>query len=270
MDVPEAILLGAVQGLTEFLPVSSSGHLVLVGALLGRDLESGRSTATSVLLHLGSLLAIAIVFRREILALFRPRPDLRGWGLLFLASLPAAIVGLGIKKGLPDAAENWVEANLLQSPLVAACGLVITAGLLWTAEQKRELRVRFDDASGRDYWLVMVVGLAQAAAILPGVSRSGATICTALILRWVKGDAVRLSFLMGLIAIGGAGLLEAREISALDPAPAAAGFSASLVFSLLGLSLVKMVVAKSRLRWFSLYCALAGVAALLWLGLRSA
>src|SRR5690606_20881995 len=123
----KAIILGAVQGLTEFLPVSSSGHLVILGDILGRELGGKGSTAQSVLLHLGSWLAILIVFRKDILKLFLPRPDLRAVGMLFIASLAAAIVGITIKKLLPEAQEVWIEANVLQSPWVACFGLMFTA-----------------------------------------------------------------------------------------------------------------------------------------------
>lgn len=262
MEILKAIILGAVQGLTEFLPVSSSGHLVILGEILGRELGGEGSTAQSVLLHLGSWLAILIVFRKDIIKLVWPRFDMRSFGLLFIASLPAAIVGITIKKLLPDAQEAWIESNLLQSPWVACCGLLFTAGLLWFAERKRELVTTFENAKGVQFWLVALVGVAQMIAILPGISRSGSTICMALMLRWVKSDAVKLSFLMGLIAIGGAGLVEAKEISHIDIAPAAAGFLTSLVFSLIGLWGVKLVVKKEKLRWFGIYCAVAGFAAL--------
>jgi len=269
MDTFKAIILGAVQGLTEFLPVSSSGHLVLIGHMLGRDIEGDGGTAMSVLLHLGSLCAILFVFRRDVMRLFLPAPDLRKFGLLLIASIPAAIVGLGIKKGLPVTQEAWVDANVLNSPWVAACGLLLTAGVLWLAERPRESRVTWENVAGRDFWLVLIIGCAQAVAILPGVSRSGSTICVALMLHWVRSDAVRLSFLMGMIAIGGAGLLEARHISEIQAGPAIGGFAASLVFSLIGLMTLKLVVAKQKLRWFSAYCALAGVAALVWLAVAA-
>lgn len=264
MDTLDAIILGAVQGITEFLPVSSDGHLVLISHLLGSDIaQSGM--AMTVLLHLGSLLAMLIVFRRDVMALFWPRIDYRKFGLLFLGSLPAAIVGFSIKLGLSDSQEGWLEANVLQSPWLACFGLMFTALVLWLAERPRELRVTLDTVRGRDYWLVSLIGLAQALAILPGVSRSGSTICVALMLYWVRSDAVRLSFLMGMIAIGGAGLIEARHIAHFEAAPAIGGFASSLVFSLVGLLALKLVVARQKLRWFAAYCALAGVAALAWL-----
>lgn len=262
MEILKAIILGAVQGLTEFLPVSSSGHLVILDEILGRELGGDGSTAQTVLLHLGSWLAILIVFRADILKLVYPRFNLRSWALLFIASLPAAVAGITIKKLLPDAEAAWVEQNLLQSPWVACFGLLLTAGVLYVAERRRELFVSFANARGVHFWLVLVVGFAQMMALLPGVSRSGSTICVALMLHWVKDDAVRLSFLMGLIAIGGAGLVEARNISQIDVAPATAGFLASLVFSLIGLWGIKLVVKKEKLRWFAAYCGIAGITAL--------
>jgi undecaprenyl-diphosphatase len=264
MEIMRAIILGAVQGLTEFLPVSSSGHLVILGEILGRELGGEGSTAQSVLLHLGSWLAILIVFRKDILRLFYPKVDGRSLAILLLASIPAAVAGVTIKKLLPDADAAWVEHNMLQSPWVACFGLLFTAGVLWLAERKRELFVTFATAKGIHFWLVLVVGLGQMVALLPGVSRSGTTICFALMLHWVRNDAVKLSFLMGLIAIGGAGLIEAREISEIDIAPATAGFVASLIFSLIGLWGIKLVVHRQKLRWFAAYCAVAGVAALVY------
>lgn len=271
MTTLDAIILGAIQGLTEFLPVSSSGHLVLAGALLGYEAsEDPGLLAFEVLLHLGSLLAIVIVFWRDVLKLVYPRLDWHGIALLFVASLPAAIAGIIIKVLLPHSAEAWVEQQVLSSPLVAACGLLLTAAVLWVAEIKREAVITFDSARGPAFWTALWVGLAQMVAILPGVSRSGSTIATALSLKWVRPEAVKLSFLMGLIAIGGAGLIKSRDIKGLaeaDPLPVLAGFLASLVFSIVGLTAIRFIVAKSKLRWFSAYCALAGVAALTWLAL---
>lgn len=232
---------------------------------MGDNFGGEPSTALSVLLHLGSLVAILFWFRRDVWALLAPKPDGRKLLLLFIATLPAAVTGLLIKKGLSDDASGWVEHNILQSPWVAAFGLLFTAAILWLAERPREHVHTLAEKSSAQYWMVFLIGIAQMVAICPGVSRSGSTICAALMLRWVKDDAVRLSFLMGLIAIGGAGLLEARHIAEFDPAPAVAGFISSLIFSLLGLWGITLVVQKSKLRYFSAYCGFAGVMALLWL-----
>lgn len=272
MTILHAIILGMIQGLTEFLPVSSDGHLVLVGALLGAEPEGSPDYfAFEILLHLGSLLAIFIVFWRDILRLVFPRIDFHGFKLLFIASLPAAIVGITIKKLLPDATEQWVNVNVLSSPPLAALGLLFTSCVLWLADRKQSPEITFENARGPRVWTVFWVGCAQALAILPGVSRSGCTISTALNLKWVRPEAVKLSFLMGFIAIGGAGLIEAKNIGALaqaNPTPMIAGFVSSLVFSLVGLSAIKLIVNKGKLRYFAIYCALAGVVALTWLALR--
>jgi undecaprenyl-diphosphatase len=272
MTTAEAIILGMVQGLTEFLPVSSDGHLVLAGALLGADPASDPNYfAFEILLHLGSLTAIFIVFGRDILRLAFPRIDFHGLTLLFIASLPAAVAGLTLKVLLPDATEHWVEANVLSSPPLAACGLLLTACVLWAAGARKDAEITFENARGPRMWTALWVGIAQMLAILPGVSRSGCTISTALRFNWVRPEAVKLSFLMGFIAIGGAGLIESRKIGSLaqaDPAPVIAGFLASFVFSLVGLTAVKFIVNKGKLRYFAIYCALAGTTSLVWLALR--
>jgi undecaprenyl-diphosphatase len=262
MEVIRAIILGAIQGITEFLPVSSSGHLVILGAILDDGFGGETTTTESVLLHMGSLIAIMVVFRNDLARLVYPKIQWRLFGLLFIASLPVAVGGYIVKRGLPENQLQWVEVFVLQSPWVAAACLFATAGLLWVAENPREERVTFKGAKGRDYWLVTIIGLAQMVSLLPGVSRSGATICTALLLQWVRSDAIRLSFLMGLIAIFGAGLIEARDMTAISPAPAIAGFVSSLLFSLLGLWFIKLIVHKQKLRWFAVYCAIAGVLSL--------
>jgi undecaprenyl-diphosphatase len=260
MEVLRAIILGAIQGITEFLPISSSGHLVILGEVLGRGFGGETTTTESVLLHLGSLIAIMIVFRQDLARLVYPRIEWRLFGMLFIASLPVAVGGFVVKRGLPADQIQWVEVFVLQSPWVAAFALFATSALLWVSERPRPVRVTMEGARGRDYWLVLVIGFAQMVSLLPGISRSGATICTALLLHWVRSDAIRLSFLMGLIAIFGAGLIEARDMTAIDPAPAIAGFVSSLIFSLFGLWLIKLIVYRQKLRWFAVYCFVAGAA----------
>lgn len=245
MDPITALLLGALQGLTEFLPVSSSGHLVL-GKLALHDASSdAESLSFSVLVHLGSLIAILWVFRKDVWALFFPRIHLRRMALLIYVSIPAVILGLLIK--------GFDGEGVLNSPWVTVGGLLITTLMLWIAERPREVTVAWESLDSLSFRRAGLVGLAQAMAILPGVSRSGSTIATACAIGWERSDAVRLSFMMGLIALTGAGLLEARHISELDPAPSLIGFASSLVFSLLGLFCVKYVVAKRKLRWFAGY-----------------
>ncbi|MCC6572880.1 MAG: undecaprenyl-diphosphate phosphatase [Planctomycetes bacterium] len=261
MDWLNAIILGAVQGITEFLPISSDGHLVLASALLGVN----ATLDMTVLLHLGSLAAIAIVFRRDVRALVFPRIDWHGLMVLAIASIPAVIVGLTLKILLPKATGTEVERSVMQSPLWAAGGLIFTAAMLWTAEIKREPSVTLANVRGGGYLGVLLIGCMQALAILPGVSRSGSTISTALALKWLRPEAVRLSFMMGLIAITGAGLLEAKEIAKIEPVTGICGFVSSFVFSLFGLWAVRLVVLKGKLRWFAAYCLVLGVGALVYL-----
>jgi undecaprenyl-diphosphatase len=276
MTAFEAMILGAVQGLTEFLPVSSSGHLVLAKELLGLEIgEQGSASAVSVmvLVHLGSLVAIATVFRRDVAALLLPRRGFQQWGLLVIASIPAAVAGIGAKVMIP----RWLD-QYEGSPWVACIGLLVTSVVLFVLIYV--LKKRADtptDLSSAPEWrklgrveakTAVGVGIAQMCAITPGVSRSGSTIATALLLGWGKDDAVRLSFLMGMIAIGGAGLIEARNISELEPVPAVSAFLSSLIFSLLGIWAIKAVVAKAKFGVFAVYTATVGVAGLVWLVLR--
>jgi len=261
MDAVTAALLGAVQGLTEFLPVSSSGHLVLAKLALGNTAASAEEdVAFSVLVHLGSLIAILYVFRNDVLRIFWPRFDLQRALFLVWVSLPAIIVGFSLKAfGLLD---------MLNDPWFTVGGLLLTSFALWWAERPREETVHFDELSRRDFWRAGLVGLSQAIAILPGVSRSGSTIATAVTLGWQRSDAVRLSFLMGLIALTGAGVLEAKDISELDPTSGSIGFASSLIFSLIGLTCVKLIVAKRKLRWFAAYTGLLAISVALLLLVR--
>lgn len=276
MTAFEAIILGAIQGLTEFLPVSSSGHLVLAKELLDIEVgDHGSASAVSimVLVHLGSLAAIALVFRKDVAILLKPRRGLQQWGTLIIASIPAAIAGIGAKVFIPDLLDQYEG-----SPWIACIGLLVTSFVLFVLV--RTLRNRADAQSNspsQPQWgqlrkieakSALGVGFAQMCAITPGISRSGSTIATALMLGWSKEDAIRLSFLMGMIAIGGAGLIEARNISEIDPIPALAAFLSSLVFSLLGIWAIKAVVAKAKFGVFALYTALVGTTGLVWLLLR--
>jgi len=280
MNVLEAIILGAVQGLTEFLPVSSSGHLVLAKELFG--VETGdQSVAIAVLVHLGSLVAIGMVFRRDVFTLMKPSQGWRNWLVLVIATLPAAVGGIGFKMYAPELFERYES-----SAWVACFGLLVTCMLLAVVtirtrrkraeaeggeqdlEAGSELRPQWGRAGSVELKSAFGVGVAQMVAITPGISRSGSTICASLLLGWSRADALRLSFLMGMIAIGGAGLLEARNISELEPVSAVTAFLSSLVFSLLGIWAIKAIVAKAKFGWFAVYTGCAGVVGLVWLGLK--
>ncbi len=211
MSYVDALILGLVQGLTEFLPVSSSGHLVLAEKLLGLEFEGG--VLLEILLHVGSALAILFVFRAEVRVLlpelprllqphrfaiaWRERPRFRTVVLLLLSAVPAGVVGIALRKELLAVFDDV--------RLVGA--FLVTTGVVL-------LSTRFARARGEDEvsWRTMIcMALAQAVAILPGISRSGSTISAGL---HAGGDRVqvgRFAFLMGLIPILGAAILEARD-----------------------------------------------------------
>ncbi len=198
MAIPETlqiIVLAIVQGIAEFLPISSSGHIVALSALFGQQHESSE---LNIVLHFGTLLAILVFYRQRIAALVGV--DRRVVPLLVLGTLPAAAVGLWLKKN---------HEGLLESPLLAGWMLPVTALIL--------VALRFIPAGDRDYvrlsWpRVLFIGVAQAVALLPGISRSGTTIVAGCLMGLKRQEAVTFSFLLAIPAISGASLLEAKKI----------------------------------------------------------
>lgn len=263
-------VLAIVQGLTEFLPVSSSGHLAIGTALLERT--SWRvpfgGLAFNVVLHVGTLVAVFAIYGRDILQLLRDalagRP--RELLLVVLGSVPAAVVGVGLS--------HWFE-SIAEDPDVSAACLFVTALLLVVGDQVRRRNERNAPAGSavpraltvRD---ALFVGLAQAVAILPGVSRSGSTIAVGLMCGLEPRAAARFSFLLGSVAIAGAALLEVPKALAEDGASLgrlALGFVLSAVVGVLALRLLLVAIGRGAFRWFALYCSLVGVS--WWLFLRS-
>ena len=231
------VVLGTIQGLTEFLPVSSSAHLAIIPWLFG---WKDQGLAFDVALHLGTLLALLIYYRQDWLAMFLA--VVRGGGeqrrlllLLIVASIPGAVFGLLFEKQ----AETVFRSPLLIASTMTALGL-----MLWVFDRSRGLKRTVGDMTLRDAFLI---GLSQAFAIIPGVSRSGVTITTALALRVRRDEAANFSFLMATPIIAGAGLLKAHELvrNGLNSS-LAAGFLASAVFGLLAISmLISYVRARS-------------------------
>lgn len=261
MELWEAILLGLVQGLTEFLPVSSSGHLELGKALLGID-EGG--LAFSVVVHGATALSTIVVFRKDIWGLVTglvgsgPQGrESRGFaGLVLLSMSPLAVVYVLFM--------DEIEARLDGSLTAVGAALLVTAALLFWAQR----RGRSGAAVGPRQ--AFVIGCAQAVAVLPGISRSGATIAAALLLGVDREEAARFSFLMVLPPILGATALEVLDlmdptIAADIPVSVAALVLAALAAFVSGwwacrtmISLVK----RNGFNGFAVYCALAGIAAL--------
>jgi undecaprenyl-diphosphatase len=268
LELLEAILLGVVQGLTEFLPVSSSGHLLLGQYFLGVD-QDRFGLPFDVALHLGTLLAVIAFFWRDLLrmgrafvrSLSRGRnltdPDERLAYLILASTVPAALIGFFL--------EGFFE-TAVRSPWVVVFNLVLVGVLFIVAEavgsrSRRADKLRFAEAAG--------IGLAQAAALVPGVSRSGATITLGLFLGLRREEAARFSFLMTVPIIAGAGSLQLAEVvsEGMGPSEAVmfgAGFVSSAVVGYLAIKFFLSFVAHHSLRAFAYYrFALAAVVAVL-------
>ena len=267
MSIWEAILWGALQGATEFLPVSSSGHLVLVPWLLNKATPS---VTYDVIVHAGTLLAALVYFWRDIWALLqglvvsvRAR-QLNQQGRLALliaaSAVPAGVVGF--------VAEDML-ARVFGRPAVVAALLLVTGGLLWLAEWLGRRQRGIASLTLRD---AMLIGLAQCVALLPGISRSGATISSGLLRGLEREAATRFSFLMVLPLIAGATGYELLGFSATPGGDTwsllLAGFIAAAMTGYVALHLLLRLVRRHSLRPFALYCWTVGLACLLLAAVR--
>jgi undecaprenyl-diphosphatase len=264
----EAVILGVIQGATEFLPISSSGHLVLVPWLLQWQPAGQSNLAFDTLLHLGTLVAVVGYFWRDLLHILlavvsgiRSRqplgtPEARlGWFIL-AGSVPAALAGFLL--------EDWFD-RVFGNPAAAAGALFVTAALLFLAEQiGRPQRVLATMSWSDAIW----IGCAQAVAIFPGISRSGATISTGLGRGLERSDATRYSFMLGVPAIAGAGAWQLAKLltsdaSGVAPGILAAGFVSAAVIGFLAIHALLLFIRRRRLYLFSIYCILLGTISLL-------
>ena len=244
----QALVMGIVQGLTEFLPISSSGHLILVPWLLGWDEPFITSLAFSVMLHLGTLAALLVYFARDWirlvgagLASLRDRrigddPSRRLAWVLVAATIPAAVVG-GL---LGDTIENAARR-----PAIVALALVVGAVILWYADRvgrhERDVEAIRSPAG-------VAIGAAQALALVPGVSRSGITISAGLLLGLTRESAARFSFLLAAPTIAGAGLLEAYHLVRGDAGPIPN--ASILVVGVVAAAVTGMLAIRALLEWF--------------------
>ncbi|MGQ0680507.1 MAG: undecaprenyl-diphosphate phosphatase [Actinomycetota bacterium] len=262
MSVLQALVLGVVQGLTEFLPVSSSAHLVLVPELLGWEQPS---LPYLVLLHAATLLALLVYFRRELLELatgvFRPGPARKLVLLLAVATVPAALIGFIF--------ESQFERSFGQ-PFQVAIQLVLTGVILIAAELLTRRRPPSADDAGIESMARVVtapaalsIGLAQALAIVPGISRSGSTIGAGLLAGMSRSMAARFSFLMSIPILLGASLFEVPKLAGASPGPAAlvAGFLGALVSGYLSIAGMVAFLQRRSLMAFAGYCIVAGALA---------
>ena len=259
MSIVEAIILGIIQGLTEFLPVSSSGHIELAKYFLGSDPEHGAGLWFTILLHAATALSTIIIFRKEIgkilydLTKFEWNDSANYAVFIVISMVPAALVGFFLK----DELESLMNGNVV----LVGTMLLITGVLLLFANKDRAPKY----GDGLDLKKVVLIGVAQAIAILPGISRSGATISTALLTGVRKKAAAKFSFLMVLPLIFGAmakELLDASETGsamATEPVlPMVVGFIAAFLTGLIACKWMIKIVRKSKLTYFAVYCFIIG------------
>ena len=273
MNALEAIILGIIQGLTEFLPVSSSGHLVLFQHLFGlKEAE----LFFDVCVHLGTLVAVVIVFRQEIIKIlsalsklvslrgqkekFLQRmdsdPDLKMALLIVIGSIPTAILGL-LFAGIAD--------RLFSSTLITGMMLMVTGFLLWLT-RKAESLTASASSGGLSTGKAFVIGIVQGLTIIPGISRSGSTISAGLLLGVDRETAARYSFLLSIPAIVGAGILSVKDGMSQTNPVISMSLLGAVTAALMGYGALKSLlhlVKKGRLHVFAPYCWLVGIVAIL-------
>lgn len=255
MQVLQIILLAIVQGIAEFLPISSSGHLVILGALMGNLTES---PTLEVILHAGTLGSILVVFWRRILNLLSS--DRRVIPLLIIGTIPAVIVGLTIKTQFE---------SILRNPILAGAMLLVTATMMLILGK---LKPRDGEYQSLSYIGALIIGTFQAVAILPGISRSGSTILGGRLLGLKNEDSVTFSFLLALPAICGATILTMKDVveqfndeQTLEYSITHLLMGATISF-LVGIAALKWLIRWSqsnRLHWFAWWCYPAGLGVLI-------
>ncbi|MEN2282041.1 undecaprenyl-diphosphate phosphatase [Algoriphagus sp. SE2] len=258
MEIIDAIILGIIQGLTEFLPVSSSGHLELGKAILGESKMPAEGLMFTVVVHFATALSTALVYRKDIVeiltGIFKNKwnEETQFAVKIFISMIPAGIVGLFFEKQL--------ESLFGGSVVFVGYMLILTAILLFLADKAKTTNKPVT------FFKSFLIGIAQAIAILPGISRSGATISASVILGVDKSKAARFSFLMvvplilGKIAkdlLDGAISMETQGIGYLT-----AGFIAAFISGVIACTWMVQLVRRSKLSYFSIYCLVVGIVAI--------
>ena len=277
MEWLDALLLGIIQGLSEYLPVSSSGHLEIFKQILGVELNPDASREFSVMLHVATVRSTIVILWREFwplcVSFFTFRRDYNFYYVckILLSCIPVGIVGVCFKKQI----STLFEGNLT---IVGVC-LMVTAALLCFAYFSRTRHAMLAPAArqGRDIsWRdAIIIGAAQAVAVLPGLSRSGTTIATGIILGDDREKVARFSFLMVIIPILGEGLLDIKDMLAPASDAVAAGgsvsamsliigFVASFVVGCIACRWMLDIIKKGKLVWFAAYCVAAGLLCLVY------
>ena len=261
----QSIILGLVQGLTEFLPVSSSGHLTIGREILG--VEASDDLVFEVVVHAATVLATIVVFRKQIWKLlcglfkFKYNDETDYILKICVSMIPVFIVGMFFK--------DYVE-DLFSSLIVVGFALIVTALLLYFSDRAsgRKSAATTAARNGLSYGQALTVGLGQALAVVPGLSRSGTTISTGLLCGMKREDVAQFSFLMVLVPILGEAFLDivggdmaASSISAL---PLMLGFVSAFLSGLFACKVMIALVKRAKLKWFALYCAIVGIAVVCW------
>ena len=256
MDWLQALVLGVIQGLTEYLPVSSSGHLAIGSALFGVQGED--NLAFTVMVHVATVLSTLVILWKEIdwilkgLFKFKMNDETKYFLNIVVSMIPIGIVGVFFK----DKVEEIFGSGLL----IVGCCLLLTAALLtfsYYAKPRQREHISLKDA--------FIIGLAQAAAVLPGLSRSGSTIATGLLLGNKKENLAQFSFLMVIPPILGEALLDVLKAAKgedafgnIDTLPLVVGFVAAFVSGCIACKWMINIVMRGKLVWFGVYCAIAG------------
>lgn len=277
MDWLDALILGIVQGLSEYLPISSSGHLEIFKQILGMNLDPDASLEFSVMLHVATVLSTIVILWREFYPLLKSFLTIQRDDNFFyvckilLSCIPVGIVGVLFKKQI----SQLFDGNLT---VVGIC-LLVTAALLAFAyfTRTREMLANPGKPQGRDIsWAdAFIIGCAQAVAVLPGLSRSGTTIATGILLGDNRAKVAQFSFLMVIIPILGEGLLDLKDLLLADAVEATAsvavgavpmivGFLSSFLVGCAACKWMLNIVKKGKLVWFAVYCVAAGLLCLLW------
>ena len=259
MSAIEAIILGIIQGLTEFLPVSSSGHLELAKAVLGDQSLPEESLLFTVVLHFATALSTIVIFRKEIAEIFTGLLQFK-WNeqaefsvKIILSMIPAAVIGVIFN--------DQIEALFSRQILLVGAMLILTGLLLFLADRAKNTNKKVTYSSA------LLIGISKAIAILPGISRSGATISTSVLLGIDRERAARFSFLMVVPLILGKmakDLLEGGIAkSQMEILPLVLGALAAFISGLIACQWMISLVKKSQLKYFSFYCLIVGTIAIL-------
>ena len=262
MDIITSLVLGTLQGATEFLPISSSGHLVIAEKILGNRASTG--LIFEVFVHSGTMVSVLIYFRKKIWQMIKflippytadKMPMLKLVGIIIISTIPIAVIGLAFESYVNQAFGSVKTTSLM---------LLLTALVLLSTSFVRAGKLEISLIKG------LFIGIAQAVALLPGISRSGMTISTGLFLKVSPAQAVEFSFLLSLPAVFGATLLKAINLAS-EPLPGStfgiylAGAVCAFIIGYLAIAWLMQIVKKGQFFYFGIYCLVIGISGLLFL-----